>query len=113
MQPLNIMALTDGCLALFDQPVELKEGESVELQYLSDCLQIDCGELEILIPIGYLDHMSNSAFISEEGAAAANVHLFWRQDGCYEAIFAGTITITAETFVKAKGVAEYLASSPR
>lgn len=110
MQPTNIMAMSDGCLALFDGQIELALEGEIQYEYLSDCLMVRYEGLEVLVPSEYFDHMFSSAFDSETGSVV-NIHLYWREEGVYQAFFVGTISIGAETFIKAKGVAEYLSSA--
>jgi hypothetical protein len=110
IQPINVMALSDGCLALFDNQFEMAMEGEVVFEYLRDSLLVGYGGIEILVPAAYFDHMFTASFEAEAGPMV-NVHLYWREGGVYEAVFVGTISIEAETFIKAKGVAEYLSTA--
>lgn len=113
LRPANIMALSDGCLALFDTPYTMNDEGEVAFTYQPDGLLLGYDGLEIHIPTSYLDHMFNVSGPGESGVMEAGLHIFSRSEGEYEAVFAGTLTIEAEIFLKAKGVAEYLSATPQ
>lgn len=110
MQPVNIMALSDGCLALFNQQIELAAEGAISFEYQKDSLLIEHNGIEVLVPAAYFDHMFSSAF-EAEGGTVVNIHLYCREEGVYEAVFVGSLSVEAQTFIKAKGVAEYLSSA--
>lgn len=109
MEASSIMAVPDGCIALLDVDAYEMPGEGdLSCNYLVDGVRIDFDILQVKIPLGLLDHMFGAAVESEEGTAT-HVHIYAKPG--YEAAYSGTLEVNPEVFLKAKGVAEYLAAT--
>jgi len=99
IQPINVMALSDGCLALFDNQFEMAMEGEVVFEYLRDSLLVGYGGIEILVPAAYFDHMFTASFEAEAGPMV-NVHLYWREGGVYEAVSWGLFQLKRKPLSK-------------
>lgn len=108
-----IIPTSDGCSIIC--PIEASfaavEGALIEYRYGSEGLIVEYGGIGAKIPISLFTHMLSSVEDNEELGPVSNLHIYGKIND-YEAFFFGTLAVEAEEFIKAKGVAAYLASNP-
>lgn len=111
----SLIPTGDGCSAIC--PVEdgfiLEEGSEVTYKYEADGLLVECSGLAVKIPADLFDYLQEDTLVDdEELGRITQLHLYGSGNG-YLGRFILTLPVLADEFIKAKGVAAYLASNPR
>lgn len=109
-----IIPTGDGCSAIcpVDGTFRLDEEAVLSYKYEADGLLAEFSGLAVKIPSAMFDYLQETLFEDEGLGGVTNLHLYGKADE-YRAFFIITLPLQAEEFIKAKGVAEYLASNPR
>lgn len=111
-----IIPTGDGCSAIctVDAGFSLDDEAVVSFRYESDGLLVDYSGIEVKVPTGLFAYLQQETLVEDEELGwITNVHLYGRSPNDYLASFLITVPVFVEEFIKAKGVAEYLASNPK
>ncbi len=111
----SIIPTGDGCSAIC--PVEVgftfDGASSVKYNYGADGLVVEYSGIAVKIPAELFDYLQEGTLVDDEVHGwVTNLHLYGSGNG-YLGRFLGTVPILAEEFIKAKGVAAYLAGNPQ
>lgn len=108
-----VIPTADGCSAICPIPVGfvVDEGADLNYRYERDGLTTEYGGILVKLPITLFDHLLSTIVEEEEAGTITHLHLYGKLND-YEGFFFGTLAVQAEEFIKAKGVAAYLASTP-
>ena len=104
----------DGCSAVcpVDETFAMGDGAELVYQYEGTGLIVEYGGLAVKIPMSLFDHLQDTLVKDEDFGVITKLHLYGKSND-YEAFFVMTLALQAEEFIKAKGVAAYIASNPQ